>query len=183
MISSQLTADAQVMLGPKCGPLARIADGYTLDAEGQLTAGKKIANCHYKGGGYGWFIKIGQTVFAHPSASSVIPGRTAINVAEHLLAYGVDFDCLVVGHTHRQSKIVWRNRIIIEQGCVCAPHEYECDPHLRWKGQTQGYAVIIQDAATGACDYNASNYFYWGTSNAMEESKWYLNPKVASAKK
>ena len=51
-----------------------------------------------------WWCKVGRTIFCHPSAFSSAILKTAEKAVAYFHNIGEDFDCLVLGHTHRCGK-------------------------------------------------------------------------------
>lgn len=146
-------------------PLERLANGYSFNKEGKFTKLYDWDNVDYDDGICGWYAKIGKAIFAHPFGGSKIPMRTVINVANSFLDKE-DYQCVVVGHSHRMGKIIWRNKLLFEQGCCCVPMDYEADASLKWGIQAFGYAVIYMDEE-GNVDFNESKNFFKGSATAV----------------
>lgn len=68
----------------------------------------------------------------------------------------------VTQNTHQVAMVVTRGKLCIEQGCLCAPLDYEKQGKLRFKPMSLGYSVIYQDKE-GNCDFNKSRVFFLGT--------------------
>jgi len=121
--------------------LERLANGYDFDPEMNCLVKKyDFDNVHYTPGACSWYLKIGECLFAHPSGGSKIPMRSVVNTAQYFLERE-DFNSVstvVIGHTHKLGKLIWKNKLLIEQGCCCAPMEYESDAKLRFGQQTFG---------------------------------------------
>ena len=72
------------------------------------------------------------------------------------------FDSVIVGHTHRIYKGVVMNKLLIEQGALCARQPYQHKADLRFPHAMNGYAVILQDDE-GNTDFTDSRVYYLGS--------------------
>lgn len=148
--------------------LARIANGEVLDEKGYLVDIDKNMKARiryqYK---EPWYCRIGKTIFAHPSgfASAAVPGSTATKTNKLFNSRYTkdDYDCLVLGHTHMQSKVIVDGRLLIEQGALCGLLGYEGKSNLQFGFSTNGYAVVYQDNK-GNTNFNDSNFISLGQS-------------------
>ena len=77
----------------------------------------------------------------------------------------VDFDSIVMGHTHQCATYVYEGKMLVEQGCLTSLLEYQWDDGMRYVGQSNGYAEIWQDA-DGNTDFNSSRVIYVGSQHA-----------------
>jgi len=68
----------------------------------------------------------------------------------------------ITQNTHKLGKLIWKNKLLIEQGCCCAPMEYESDAKLRFGQQTFGYAVVYMNEE-GKVDFKKTQPIYYGT--------------------
>jgi predicted phosphodiesterase len=146
--------------------LKRLSDGYDFNEEGFLVKTHDFSNIHYDAGVLNWYTIIGKCIFAHPRSFSSVPMRTTINAANNFLDRE-DYQCLVMGHTHKIGQIIWRNKLLIEQGCCCVPLDYEADGKLRFGPQSFGYAIVYLDKK-GNVDFNKTRYIYYGTGTAVK---------------
>jgi predicted phosphodiesterase/signal recognition particle subunit SEC65 len=147
--------------------LSRLAKGDDFNEDGQLTPTHSFPNVHYEPGLLSWYIKIGKCIFAHPRSFSGIPMRTAITTADGFLGRE-EFQALVIGHTHKIGQLIWRDKLIIEQGCCCVPMDYESDGKAKYLPQAFGYAVIYMDA-DGNVDFDKTKPVYRGTGFAVKD--------------
>jgi predicted phosphodiesterase len=147
-------------------PLERIANGFDFTENGDFRQVHSFDNVFYFGGLCGWYAKVGKTIFAHPSGSSGVPMRTGINVANYFLEKE-DFDCVVLGHTHKIGQIIYKGKLIIEQGCACIPMDYEADSKMQYGQQSFGYAVIFMNSK-GEVDFDQSRPVYYGTATCVD---------------
>jgi predicted phosphodiesterase len=92
-----------------------------------------------------WFCRLGNSIFAHPSAyKSGVLGTTE-KAYLHFLQQGQQpFDCLVLAHTHASGLSRYKNTYLIEGGSFFEEQEYSQDGRLM-KPQSQGYVYIVQD--------------------------------------
>jgi predicted phosphodiesterase len=147
-------------------PLERIAKGFDFTPDGTFAQIHKFDNVSYFGGLCGWWAKVGKTIFAHPSGGSGVPMRTGINVANYFFQKE-DFDCVVLGHTHKLGSIVYKGKLVIEQGCACIPMDYEADSKMQYGQQSFGYAVIYMNSK-GEVDFDKSRPVYYGTATCID---------------
>jgi predicted phosphodiesterase len=141
--------------------LSRLAKGYDFDEDGSFIETHNFKNVHYQSGLLSWYTKIGQCLFVHPRSFSKVAGKTATNSADSFLGRET-FQAIVVGHTHKICKIIYRDKLLIEQGCCCVPMDYESDGKMRYLPQAFGYAVVYLDE-DGNVDFDKSNPVYLGT--------------------
>ncbi len=149
--------------------LKRLAQGYDWDDTGEFTQvhtdfkGKVI----YDQGLLNWYTLIGKCLFVHPTKGySTVLLKTAQKAADHFLAKE-DFQCLIMGHTHKQGRGFYKNRLLIEQGCCCIPLDYEAAGSMNMDGQIFGYATINMDAE-GNVDFDTSRSTYVGTGSPVK---------------
>lgn len=148
--------------------LARIANGEVIDEKGFLVDidkdMKQRIRFQYK---EPWYCRIGKTIFAHPSgfASAAVPGSTVTKTNKIFSSRYTkdDYDCLVIGHTHMQSKVIVDGRLLIEQGALCGLLGYEGKSNLQFGFSTNGYAIVYQDHK-GNTNFNDSNFISLGQS-------------------
>ena len=144
--------------------LARIANGELLDKNGELIEKLSFDNVIYQKYD-SWYVRVGKTIFCHPDAySGGSPGATVIRLCKYFndRLGGVNFDSVVVGHTHRIYKGVVMNKLLIEQGAMCSRQPYQHRADLSFPHAMNGYAVIYQDAQ-GNTDFSESRTYYLGS--------------------
>jgi predicted phosphodiesterase len=147
--------------------LGRLVLGEVYDGDGNIVERNEFKNVHYQSGAEAWFVKIGKTMFVHPMAFSGVEAKTAINAQEYFMERD-DIDCVVLAHTHQQAKVPSRNKMCIEQGCLCCPLDYEKQGKLKYKAMTLGYTVLYQDK-DGNCDFNLTHNVYLGTQYPIKK--------------
>jgi len=65
-------------------------------------------------------------------------------------------------NTHKLGQIIWRDKLLIEQGCCCVPLDYQSDGKMKYLPQAFGYAVIYMDEF-GNVDFENTRPVYCGT--------------------
>ena len=91
-----------------------------------------------------WWNKVGKTVFAHPKAYKSGVLATVEKAYLHFLQKGIQFDCIVLAHTHAFGMAQYGQAKIYEQGGLCEEQEYTMNGGLG-KPQAQGFFYQIQD--------------------------------------
>jgi predicted phosphodiesterase len=133
----------------KTSPLKYLADGYNFSPWGEELGQVNLPNVFYAGDLHenGWWFRIGKSIFAH-RLKGMKKGTlsNATHMANWFLDRGIDFQCFVSGHSH---KVGWApmkgGRIVIDQGCLCLPMQYESDGGCNYLPQDLGYAIVEMD--------------------------------------
>lgn len=147
--------------------LDRLAQGYDFTEEGYFEQVHHLPNVHYNRGLMNWYTVQGKTVFVHPlKGFSTVPGATSLKWSKYFQDRE-DYQCLVMAHTHRQSHLYRKNRLLLEQGCCCLPMEYEVNGHGTMDGQIFGYATVEMDKV-GNVDFDNSKTHYVGTGSPVK---------------
>jgi len=163
---SNVSKDISFMVSKEI--LGRLAAGEVYDGEGNVIERLDFGNVHYDPGPEAWFCKIGKTMFLHPTAFSKIETKVAVNAQEYFMERE-DLDCIVVAHTHHQGIAPSRNKLCLEQGCLCCPLDYEKTGKIAYKAMVLGYSIVYQDAE-GNCDFNKTHNVYLGTQYPIKRS-------------
>jgi predicted phosphodiesterase len=154
--------DASAVFGTDL--LFKISNGEKLTDHGLLSQKLDFNNVYYEKHD-SWYVRIGKTIFCHPSGfGSKYPGATIVKLLDHFserMSYD-DFDSIVVGHTHKIYKGIVSSKLLIEQGAMAHKLPYQFQPDLRFKNAMNGYAVIYQDS-DGNTNYNDSQPIYLGS--------------------
>lgn len=150
--------------------LSYLASGYVFDEQGEILGYIDMPNVHYNSTGNPWILQLGKTVFIHPNSFSSGPFATCISASEYLQQFlGADnFDSVVMGHTHKLGKMVYKGKLLIEQGCLVKVMDYNKNGKFIKEPSSLGYAVIYQDAVTGRTCFNSSQVVYLGTLNYLQ---------------
>lgn len=149
----------------KDSPLKYLADGYCFSCKGEDLGRINLPNVTYAGDtGSNWWTRIGTTIFAHRLRGyKKAPMANAIYVAEYFLNRGTDFQCLVSGHSHRVGMAPYKKgRIIIDQGTLSRPLDYEVDGSCHQSPPDLGYAIVEMDSK-GNVDPVTTRPVYLGT--------------------
>ena len=94
-----------------------------------------------------WFCQIGKTIFAHPSAYSSGIMKTAEKALTFFKNQGnIDFDSIVLGHTHRLGDYTLGEVTIYEQGCCCDVASNNYNNGRLVTPQTEGFIYVCQDS-------------------------------------
>lgn len=148
----------------KGSPLKHIANGERYSATGEPMGILDLPNVIYAGDEtQGWWYKIGKALFAHRlHGFKKAPMANAVLAADFFIDRGTDFQCIVSGHSHRQGMIPYKGRIVMDQGCLCYPMEYETDGRMTMSPVDLGYAIVELDKR-GNVDPESTRYIYLGT--------------------
>lgn len=139
--------------------LERLKNGEVYSEDGELVSMTPFPNVEFQKT-HSWYTQVGKTIFAHPekflAPTKTGTLRTAMKTMDYFLGKK-NFDCVVLGHTHKLGEAIADNTKVIEQGCLCGNLEYAVDnAKLNYGLQTLGYAVIYQDES-GNTDFEKSH--------------------------
>jgi predicted phosphodiesterase len=149
--------------------LQRLAQGYDFTEYGDFERVHDFRNVTYDNGLLNWYTLLGKSLFVHPlKGYSTEPCATTLKAAKHFIERE-DWQCLVMAHTHRQTRSFYKDRLLIEQGCACIPMEYEAQGHMNMDSQIFGYATIYMDRL-GNVDYDKTRTTYIGTGSPIKTS-------------
>lgn len=148
--------------------LTRIVNGYCFDDEDNFCKVHTFNNVIYADGQTSWYTQIGKCIIAHPTGATGEGGKCVISAAKYFEARGIDFQCLVAGHTHQLLKCIRNNKLLIESGCLCAPMEYEGNSKVNYRPQVLAYTTIYMDK-DGNVDFNKTDVKYLGISTVIED--------------
>lgn len=151
--------------------LSRLAKGYGFNNEEKTF--EKLYDwddiVYYEGGLLKYYAIIGKAIFIHPNDFSGVPMRTAIAHCDDLMQCE-DFECMIMGHTHKMGSYIWKNKLVLEQGCCCVPMDYEKNGRARKQSmQTYGAAVVYMDE-DGHVDFEKTRNIYYGTGSPIKVS-------------
>lgn len=92
-----------------------------------------------------WY-KEGQTIFVHPLAFRNNPLSTAVKAYEYFQGKRMDFDTIVMSHTHHLGYTRYGEYHLYENGCCANLDDMSyMDMKLPKTGQTNGYLYLMQD--------------------------------------
>lgn len=92
-----------------------------------------------------WWCQIGKTVFAHPKTFSSAPMKTAEKALLWFRNEGMDFNSLIMAHTHRMGSYKIGNTTIYEQGAACDTNQMQYGDGLLVNSQKQGFIYVCLD--------------------------------------
>lgn len=128
-------------------------DALQVIQEGTVFDLDPLENVHVVGS---WWIKIYDTIFAHPDNFNSPPMRTVINTSEHfMLVKNIPHRALAIGHTHQAGKYIDRGRMVMETGCLNYDMDYKNGSKFGKMDWTRAYALFYFD--DGEVDFNESN--------------------------
>lgn len=147
----------------------KLSKGLILDENGFTGRSYDFTNVYYNELGLPWLGKVGKTIFMHPDTYLAQPGATVTRGMEYLRGQlpWDSFDSIVMGHTHKQAKLIEQNKLLIEQGALCLTQGYLKQAEFRKRPSIVGYAVIYQDK-DGNIRPDISNFNYIKTINIFE---------------
>ncbi|MNS95147.1 3',5'-cyclic adenosine monophosphate phosphodiesterase CpdA [compost metagenome] len=124
-----------------------VADGRVIEKD-QLQG-----NVHLVGS---WWIKLFDTIYAHPDNYSNVNLRTVQNTSEFFkLVQNIDHRMCIIGHTHRAGWIVSGGVKLMETGCLCHEMDYHNGSKFIKTKWTKAYSVAYFDKF-GAADFTRS---------------------------
>jgi predicted phosphodiesterase len=146
-----------------------LAKGYVLDENGIHVGTIEMPNVFYNPQGNPWILQLNKTVFLHPSSFTSAPLSTVIKACDYLQNFldWDSYDSVVMGHTHKLGKAIYRGKLIMEQGCLVKLMEYQRNAKFTKEPTTLGYAVIYQDE-NGNTLFNETDIKYCGTLNYLK---------------
>ena len=92
-----------------------------------------------------WWSQYGDVLFVHPRAFQSGPMKTAEKAMYWFRNEGVQFNTLVMSHTHRLGMYKIGNTTIYEQGCCCDTDKMLYNDGNLINSQKEGYIVIYLD--------------------------------------
>lgn len=89
---------------------------------------------------------VGKTIFAHPQAFVQNVLGTTVKAYDYFNAKGVDFDTVVLAHTHFLSFTMYGEKYLFEQGCMANLSKMNyMDTKLPKRPQNNGVVYIVQN--------------------------------------
>lgn len=151
----------------KTSPLKYIADGVMISRNGDEINRLNLSNVTYAGdekdANQSWWTRIGSCLFVHRSSGfKKAPMANAVLANTWFIERGTKFQAVVNGHSHRVGKVINRGRVVIDQGCLCYPMDYESSGRMTMAPVDLGYAIVDLDKR-GNVDPEATRPIYLGT--------------------
>lgn len=111
--------------------------------QGTVLNKKPLENVHVVGS---WWIKLFDTIYAHPDNYSSVPLRTVINTSEYfLVTKGIQHKACIIGHTHQAGWLIDRGRLVMETGCLAHDMDYHNGSKFVKTAWTKAHAVVRYD--------------------------------------
>lgn len=107
--------------------------------------------------------RIGQTIFCHPEKFSAVPGKALDVVYKFFKGHQIDFDCMVMAHTHKVALLHYPDCMLIEQGCIKHKSAYSFNSKASYTPEVLGMAVIFQNE-DGSVDRSLTHVEYLGAN-------------------
>lgn len=92
-----------------------------------------------------WWCQIGRTIFAHPKTFSSSMLKTTEKAQDYFLRCGLNFDSIVLAHTHKLGQYVQGHINLYEQGCCCRTEELNYSDGMLSNPQQKGFILVCQD--------------------------------------
>lgn len=148
----------------------RLSQGYGFTEDGEFEQLYSFGNVYYDGQEgvlNNWYTKIGKCLFIHPSDYLSTPMRTVVRAFECFIGEE-DFDCIVCAHTHAFGSLVYKGKLLMEQGCICLPVDYHArEGRLIKAPNVYGYAVVYMDKQ-GNVDFQKTHNVFFGTGRPVK---------------
>lgn len=115
-----------------------------------------------------WFVQIGDCIIAHPEVQSLVRARPVDWTIEYFESRIKDFNCVLIGHTHKQSKIFRKSKLGIEIGCMSKTLDYTVDSKFsayRVETQYLGFGIVKQNR--GRTDFNDTDFYFVKQEEAL----------------
>jgi len=107
-----------------------------------------------------FWLNVGRVIIAHPDWYTKAPSKTVINTAEYFNSFGIEFDAILNAHTHKCTKIMKMNKVLVEMPCACNPQEYMNDGHRYNSEYYQGWTTVKLNKDRGTDFNNIDVHFY-----------------------
>jgi predicted phosphodiesterase len=107
----------------------------------------------------GWYWQLGDLITTHAEKFSVVPGAALRGIDSWMTAMHDALDLkpwrvLVQAHTHQLAMFPFKaDRLLVEQGCMCATHGYQLQARIMGAPQRLGYVTLEQ--TRGVTDLNS----------------------------
>jgi predicted phosphodiesterase/predicted transcriptional regulator len=111
----------------------------------------ELDNVHVVGS---WWIKLFDTIFAHPDNYSSANLKTVQNTSEFFtVVKNVAHRACIIGHTHRAGWLISGEVLLMETGCMCYDMDYHNGSNFTRTKWTRSYATVTIDE-DGAVVFN-----------------------------
>nr|WP_286674832.1 MULTISPECIES: metallophosphoesterase [unclassified Clostridium] len=141
MICKMHEKDLQKFINPNI--LEMLVDGFTIYEDNKKVKYEGIEGITYIPH---WYANIDdKIIISHPKDFSAVDGKMCEKVSEHFLNKHENFEVLVFAHTHKYSQMKVSRRqgvFVVENGCLCKPHDYSDTGKLGFTPQDYCYTII-----------------------------------------
>ena len=142
-------------------PLSR---GIEFDDNGFEIGNRGFDNVVFEPGPQAWWTQVGKTIVCHPDSRSGSKFMSLV-VAWHrdyfAPRYRDRYDSIILHHTHKGGKLMDKDTLLIEGGCLCDPPDYAVSGKMRLDASHLGYVLLYQDS-DGNTDFDATRFVFSG---------------------
>lgn len=150
----------------RTSPMKYLAEGRRFSVSGEELESINLPNVIYAGEQNvgGWWFRVGKALFVHRLRGfKKAPMGNATQIADWFINRGTNFQCLVSAHSHKVGLVPYRGgRLVIDQGALCYPMDYESDGSCNYSPVDLGYAIVEVDQS-GNVDPETTRPVYLGT--------------------
>jgi predicted phosphodiesterase len=123
---------------------------------GDVLKKKPLSNVHVVGS---WWVKLFDTIFAHPDNYAGANLKTVQNTSEHFLLVKNEWHRMcIIGHTHRAGWLIAGEVKLMETGCLCHDMDYHNGSKFTRTKWTKAYSVVYI-GKDGLSDFNKSTVY------------------------
>lgn len=139
-----------------------ISDGYSYrDYKGiKRTVDKLSANFTIVDN---WYYIYRDVVFAHPTNFSKLPMRTCLSAYDYFKNQGVNFNAIMIGHTHKAGNVIYSGTLLSEIGCLCNQMDYANNGNVNYTPQTNAYGLVVFNKEKVNIYQSGAKFVYTGS--------------------
>lgn len=104
-----------------------------------------------------WWVQYNDMIVCHPITFSRVAAKTSQMAIDYFYERGLDFQSVLVAHTHKISSCMKFDKFAIEIGCMCKTQEYSEAGKLTYSPQCNGY--YLATFVHGKFDINQSKNY------------------------
>lgn len=104
-----------------------------------------------------WYCLVGDMIVCHPLSFSRVAAKTAEMALNYFVERGVEFNSVLIAHTHKISSCFKYGKHAVEIGCMCKPQDYANSGNLSYAQQCSGY--YLATFKDGKFDFNESRQY------------------------
>lgn len=122
-------------------------------ASGEVLGRERLANVEVVGS---WWVKLWDTIYAHPDNYSSAPMRTVINTSQHfLMVRNIPHRVCAIGHTHQAGDIIRGGVKMMETGCLCHDMDYHFGSKFTQAAWTKAH-MVQHIGSNGLTEFNST---------------------------